>query len=205
MLDGSCYSIQLYGELAVHVERCAVDSIDTFQTQRMIAERLRETDLGLLRRMHRDPKVMETLGGVRSEAQTLEFLEQNLSHWDEYGYGLWVFRTKKDGRFVGRGGLRNVRMGDSTEVELAYALMAEFWGLGLATEMAQAILTIAFTRLGRTSVIAFSLPSNGASRRVMDKVGCRFERGTTRAGIPHVLYRVTYSQYLSQKDSRTPR
>ena len=83
--------------------------------------------------MHQDPRVMKTLGGVRSDLETQRFLETNLEHWHRNGYGLWIFRA--DTLFVGRAGLRQVEVGGSLEVELAYALMSEHWGKGLATEV----------------------------------------------------------------------
>ena len=116
--------------------------METFRTNRLIADRLRQEHLGELCHMHRDRKVMATLGGLRCDDQTRRFLQNNLDHWDRHGYGLWVFRDKVDGRFVGRGGLRNVEVGGNGEVELAYALIAEFWGKGLATEMAEASLMV---------------------------------------------------------------
>ena len=54
---------------------------------------------------------MATLGGVRSDLETRRFLETNLEHWQHHGYGLWVFRSRADGRFAGRGGLRQVPWG----------------------------------------------------------------------------------------------
>jgi [ribosomal protein S5]-alanine N-acetyltransferase len=165
-------------------------------TDHLIAERLRVEDLDELCRMHHDPRVMATLGGLRSDDQTRQFLRDNLRHWDRHGYGLWMFRAKPDGRFVGRGGLRNVHVGGHDEVEFAYALMAAFWGRGLATEMAEAILTVAFEHLGRADIVAFTLPTNQASRRVMEKVGCKFERNIVHAGLPHVLYRITREAYV---------
>ena len=171
-------------------------SIITFGTNRMIAERLRVEDLDELCRMHQDPRVMATLGGLRSDDQTRQFLRDSLRHWDRYGYGLWMFRAKPDGRFVGRGGLRNVHVGGHDEVEVAYALMAAFWGRGLATEMAEALLTVAFEHLGRADIVAFTLPTNRASRRVMEKVGCTFERDIVHAGQPHVLSRIKREEYV---------
>jgi RimJ/RimL family protein N-acetyltransferase len=76
-------------------------------------------------------------------------------------------------------------------VELAYALAAEYWNRGLATEMARAILNLAFERLGLTNVVCFTLPTNRASRRVMEKVGFDYEREVTHVGSSHVLYRIT--------------
>jgi ribosomal-protein-alanine N-acetyltransferase len=163
--------------------------IETFRTNRLSAERLRADHLGDLRRMHRDPRVMATLGGLRSEDQTCQFLRGNLEHWDRHGYGLWVFRDNEGGRFVGRGGLRHVPVGSADEVELAYALMAELWGRGLATEMTEALVTVAFEHLGVEEVVCFTLPTNLASRRVMEKVGFTFERELIHADLPHMLYR----------------
>jgi ribosomal-protein-alanine N-acetyltransferase len=173
-----------------------MESIMTFHTDRLIAERLRVDDLDELSRMHQDPSVMATLGGLRSDAQTRQFLRNNLRHWDRHGYGLWMFRAQADGRFVGRGGLRHLHVGGHDEVELAYALMAAFWGSGLATEMAKAIVTVAFEHLGMADIVAFTLATNQASRRVIEKVGGQLERDIVHAGLPHVLYRIKRAAYV---------
>ena len=140
--------------------------------------------------MHRDPAVMTTLGGLRSDEETASYLRDNLDHWDRYGYGMWLFRDVENGRFVGRAGLRNTRVGGGDEVELAYALVAEYWNRGLATEMALAILRLAFEQLGLTDIVCFTLPTNLASRRVMEKAGFEYERDIVHADQPHVLYRI---------------
>ena len=66
--------------------------------------------------MHRDRTVMATLGGIRSPARTRAFFGRNLRHWEQYGFGLWIFRDTTDGRFVGRGGLRHVTLHGRPEV-----------------------------------------------------------------------------------------
>jgi RimJ/RimL family protein N-acetyltransferase len=76
-------------------------------------------------------------------------------------------------------------------VGLACALAAEYWNRGLATETAQAILKLAFERLGLTNIVCFTLPTNRASRRFKEKVGFDYEPEVTHAGSPHVLYRIT--------------
>ena len=150
--------------------------------------------------MHRDPRVMATLapadapdGGVLSDEETQQFLHKHLDHWDRYGYGLWAFRDRADGRFVGRAGLYNTLVGGNDEVELAYALVAEYWNRGLATEMALAILRVAFDQLKMTDLVCFTLTTNRASQRVMEKAGFEYERDVVHAGLPHVLYRITAS------------
>jgi RimJ/RimL family protein N-acetyltransferase len=112
--------------------------IDTFCTDRLIGDRLYADHLGELCQMHQNAKVMATLAGIRSDDETQRFLYRELEHWNRYGFRLWVFCDKTDGQFVGRGGLRNTHVGGNDEVELTYALICEYWGKGLATEMAEA-------------------------------------------------------------------
>jgi RimJ/RimL family protein N-acetyltransferase len=133
---------------------------------------------------------MTTLGGVRSDEETRGFLQESLDHWERHGYGFWMFQTRSDGLFVGRAGLRHLQIEGQDEIELAYALRAEAWGQGLATEIARKLLTVAFGELHLDSVVAFTLPTNRASRRVMEKSGFEFERNIVHADLPHVLYRI---------------
>ena len=65
----------------------------------------------------------------------------------------------------------------------------EFWGRGLATEIAAAIVRMAFDDLGLPSVIALTVPDHVKSQRVMTKVGMTYERHVMHAGLQHVLYR----------------
>jgi RimJ/RimL family protein N-acetyltransferase len=65
----------------------------------------------------------------------------------------------------------------------------ERWRQGLATELARAAVEVAFDDLDLDEIVAFTLPDNIASRRVMEKAGFTYDRDIQRAGIPHVLYR----------------
>ncbi len=163
--------------------------VSSFETARLRAERLRSDHFDALSRMHQDPRVMATLGGLRTPEEARRFLNDNLAHWDRYGFGLWLVTGRDDGAFAGRGGFRHVRVGGNDEIELAYAVAADRWGQGLATEMAAAMLTIGFRDLGLPEVVCFTMTSNRASRRVMEKLGFTYERNIVYANLPHVLYR----------------
>jgi [ribosomal protein S5]-alanine N-acetyltransferase len=160
-----------------------------FQTARIHAERLSPGHLAELCAMHSDARVMATLGGVRSDAATRDYLAANLSHWERHGYGLWVLRDDR-GRFVGRAGIRHLVIEGRPEIELAYSLLADYWGRGLATEIASALLDIAWTQLSLPNLVAFTMVENLASQRVMQRVGFSFEREFEHAGVPCVLYRI---------------
>lgn len=165
--------------------------IETFTTHRLLAQRLQFQHLNELDRMHQDSQVMATLGGIRSDEETRLFILNNLHHWQQYGFGLWIFRDKVNNQFVGRAGLRNTNVEGMNEVELAYALMPKFWGKGLATEMGEQILKIGFELLNLHEIICFTLTSNEASQRVMEKLGFKYECEIIHASLPHLLYRLT--------------
>lgn len=165
------------------------------ETARLVLSRIGADDLADLCRMHRDEQVMATLGGVRSDEVSADILAQLMAHWDEHGFGYWMARDRVGGSFAGRGGLRRVVVGGGPEVELGYALMADHWRRGLAVELASACVRIGFDTLGCADLVAFTLPTNARSRRVMERIGFRYERDVIWAGMPHVLYRLSAAEW----------
>ena len=111
-----------------------------------------------------------------------------LGHGEEPGLGIFVFRERATGRFVGRGALRRIEIGGADEVEVGYAVAADVWGHGLATEMAAGLAAHAEAN-GLRDLVAYTEPSNAASRRVMEKVGFHYERDVDHHGRAQVLYR----------------
>lgn len=178
-------------------------TLDAFATPRLFGERLTPDHLPEIRRMHEDARVMATLGGVRTEAQTLDYLERNLAHWDRYGFGLWIVRDATREQIVGRACVRHLDVEGAAEVEIGYALYPEWWRQGLATEIANKCLAIGRGDLGLRSLVAVTLPTNLGSRRVMEKVGLAYERHFMHAGMPHVLYRTAAIGYSSSASTVT--
>jgi RimJ/RimL family protein N-acetyltransferase len=180
-----------------------ISSIDTFGTERLTAERLRPEHLCDYVRLFQDVRVMATLspdGKPLPAQEVARWLQLSLDQWDRHHCGFWAIRTKEGNRFVGRAGLKNVDMLGKNEVELAYALLPEFWGQGLATEISTAILELAFKTIGLAEVVCFTLTTNLASQRVMEKVGFQFERAGMHADLPHVFYRLTSAQFSAHVD-----
>src|SRR5262245_62062923 len=119
-------------------------AIEKASTKRLMLTRVRESDLTQFLLMYSDPCVMATMGGVRSEEQTLELVRIDLTHWERHGFGRWIVRDLSTGEFVGRGGLRHCTIGGRDEVELGYAFLPQFWGQGLATELAEESVRVGF-------------------------------------------------------------
>ena len=164
---------------------------DRIRTERLELRRPVTGHLDDLVSMHLDPRMMETLGGLRSAEQSREDLSRMMAHWDANGFGLYFVHGGHDDRFMGRAGLKRVHVGGRDEVEVGYSIVADAWGQGLATEAAQRLVRLAFDDLALAEVVSFTLPHNAASRRVMEKAGFIYERDGTYADLPHVFYRLS--------------
>jgi ribosomal-protein-alanine N-acetyltransferase len=161
------------------------------ETQRLLGEPLRVRHAELLRPLLEDERVGRTLGGVLTPKQIREQCRYLQQKWQRDGFGYWVWREKATGALIGRGGLGTTHVGGRDEVEIGWAVMADRWGEGFATEMGRASARHAFGRLGLIDVVAFTLVDNVASRRVMEKLGFAHERDVLHAAMPHALYRLT--------------
>jgi [ribosomal protein S5]-alanine N-acetyltransferase len=164
--------------------------VDSFHTARLSAERVTAAHWLDLRRMDENAGFMSLLGGVRDTAGTAAYLEMNLKHWADYGFGMWMLRDRASNAVIGRAILRHLDVEGVDEVETGYGFLPACWGRGLATEIAQACVRIGFDQLGLESVVAVTTPANTASQRVMQKAGLVYERDIVHAGIPHVLFRI---------------
>jgi RimJ/RimL family protein N-acetyltransferase len=109
------------------------------------------------------------------------------AHWRAHGFGPWI--VGEQGRTVACGGL-GLRLLDGTAVlELAWAVIPDVWGRGIATSIGHEALVLAAAR-GAREVVALTRMDNLASRRVMGKLGMVPIRELKHVGYPHVLYRV---------------
>ena len=167
-------------------------TIERVQTPRLTCERLRMEHVPEMLGLLGDPRVARTLWpgapppGKREVVQSTREKER---HWERYGFGLWVLRDQATGESVGRGGLQWTYIAGRNQVEVGWVIVPERWRQGLATELARVSIEVAFGPLGLDEIIAFALPDNVASRRVMEKTGFVFERDIVHAALPHVLYR----------------
>ncbi len=168
-----------------------VSSIEWVQTERLVCERLRMEHVPEVARLLRDPRVASWLWlrGAPSEREVADNTAEKERHWARYGFGLWLLRDRDTGEAVGWGGLQWTYVVGFNQVEAAWAIHPDRWGQGLATEMARAAVDVAFGALELHELIAFTLPHNLASRRVMEKAGFVFDRDIVYAGRTHVLYR----------------
>jgi RimJ/RimL family protein N-acetyltransferase len=143
---------------------------------------------------------MATLGGIRNNTETKYFFEQQLTHWKKYGYGEWIVFEKASDCFIGRCGLRCIIINEKYEIEVGYKLLSDFWGRGLATELAETTIWVAFEKLRLPELVCYTTQNNQASIRVMEKVGFSYECDIVKNNQRHVFYRLKRSIWKSRNN-----
>lgn len=97
------------------------------------------------------------------------------------GWLSWFIIDPGTRSVVGSVGLKG-RPDDEGTVELGYSIAPARWGAGLATEADGALLDWALAQPGVRRVVAEARPENGASQRVLAKLGFAPARGAQREG-----------------------
>jgi RimJ/RimL family protein N-acetyltransferase len=177
------------GRLTPAIKATAPTELDT---PRMRGEPLGPEHEAEMAELTLDARVYRTLwpwSYPPTRADVRSSLADKRRHWERYGFGLWLLRDRSTGELAGRGGLQYTDALGGYAVEAAWAILPERWGHGLATELAQASVQVAFDSLGLPEIIAITLPDNAASRRVMGKAGFAYDRDIVHVGLAHVLYR----------------
>lgn len=160
------------------------------ETRRLILRRQVPADLDSLFALYRDPEVVRYIPDApRTYAEAKEELEWFMNgHPQHPELGLWATVHKETGKFVGRCGLLPWTIDQRAEVEVAYLLAKAYWGQGLGTEAAQAIVRYAFEQLHLSRVVCMIEPENQASLKVARKIGMTLEKAMEDEKGPYLLY-----------------
>jgi RimJ/RimL family protein N-acetyltransferase len=160
------------------------------ETPRLVLRRLLPGDLDSLFRLYRDPEIRRYFpDGTLTYEQTKEELEWFLDgHPQHPELGLWAALHKESNAFVGRCGLLPWTIEGRPEVEVAYLLDKAYWGQGLGTEAARAILHYGFEQLDLSRLICMVYPDNQASRKVALNIGMTLEKEMEDEQGPYLLY-----------------
>ena len=168
------------------------------QTARLRLEPIAPRHIDDVLRLHADPEVAQWLGPVRDREWFESRLEQSAAAWVD-GVDYWMAYVLATGALVGRGGLAAAEVEGEPVHELAWALVRDSWGRGLAVELATAAADLAFDELGLDDVVAFTTPTNVRSRRVMERLGMTYVRDFVRADLPHVLYALSPDTWRARR------
>jgi len=177
------------------------------ETARLILRTWKHEDADTYYQINQDPKVIELLPGPLTMGQINDFISAVNKQQEKQGYTLWAVELKETGDFMGFIGLNYIDWEShfTPTVEVGWRLGSQYWGKGYATEGAHASLAYGFNRGRLKEIVAFTVPKNVRSIRVMEKIGLKRDvnGGFAHPKLPpdhpfsqHVLYRLTVDEYL---------
>lgn len=162
------------------------------ETERLVLCQFKLEDLDALVQLRADPEVMRYIGD-QSREKVEQRLRYYISHYESHGFGMWAVIDKSTGAMAGWCGL--VFLDETPEVEVGYGVARDYWGRGLMTEAARASLRYGFERVGLERIVAVAMPENTASRRIMEKLGMRYEKNVFHYGHDLVYYAITREDF----------
>jgi RimJ/RimL family protein N-acetyltransferase len=171
------------------------------ETERLLLRPWREEDREPFYRLNSDARVMEFFPECLSRTESDSLVERINEHFKKHGFGSFAAELREDQTFIGFVGLAvpSFEAHFTPCVEIGWRLAADYWGRGLATEGARAVVKYAFDELALDALVSFTVPRNIRSRRVMEKIGMTynasddFDHPNLPEGDPlrrHVLYRL---------------
>lgn len=159
------------------------------ETERLILRQFTQDDASNLFELNSDPEVVRFTPDANQPIDYTiiqnQLLPKYIAYYEKYaGYGVWAAIEKSSQEFIGWFYFRPVvyasyfdsALANPSDIELGYRLRKNAWGKGYATEGAKALIFKGFSELGTQRVVAVALAVNLASRRVMEKVGLKFEK-----------------------------
>jgi RimJ/RimL family protein N-acetyltransferase len=145
-------------------------------------------DLPALIEHRSDPEVNKYLGGTR--LQNPEALGKRIRFYmacyESHGFGMCPMILKKTGEIIGSAGLQP--LDGTNEIEVGYSLAKKYWGQGLGTEAARAWLEHGFRNFGLDRIVAVANTENWGSRRIMEKLGMKYEKEEYHYGSDCAFY-----------------
>lgn len=156
---------------------------DPVLTPRLILRDITDADAEALFELDSDPEVMRHIGvrpagdvaGYRERIRTV-YVAWQAHPW----HGIWIVCDRTDGAFLGWVFARpaNVHMFAGAigwtrpdEIEIGFRYRRSAWGRGIATEAATPLVARALADPATTAVVGCALKGNGASLRVLEKLG----------------------------------
>jgi RimJ/RimL family protein N-acetyltransferase len=171
----------------------------TFKTNRLILRPWRDEDLAPLFAINGDPESMRYFAATMTRAESDAWAARMRAHFAAHGWGFWVVAEAATGGFVGVVGLMTIpwQAAFTPAVEIGWRISKQFRRQGYAEEAARAALEFGFGTLGLAFIVAFTVPGNAASWKLMAKLGMHQAGEFDHPRLPeghhyrrHLLYRL---------------
>lgn len=136
------------------------------ETERLYLRELMQTDFQSLCKILQDEQTMYAYEGAFNDAEVQEWLDRQISRYQEFGFGPWAVILKETDEMIGQCGLSMQQWKDEEKLEIGYLFQRRYWHKGYATEAARACREYAFETLHAAEVCSIIRDTNIPSQRV---------------------------------------
>lgn len=150
-----------------------------FTSSRLLLRPVIPGDADCLFRIYGDPQTQQfnPAGPYPSLDYARETLRSWLEHSNQPGFGHWAIILQENPQeIIGFGGLTPRVVCGYHINNLGYRFATQWWGKGLATEFARAVVAWGFEQGKLNEISAVIRPGHSASQHVLEKTGFHFER-----------------------------
>lgn len=179
------------------------------ETPRLHLRQWQDSDFLPFATMCADPEVMRYFPTVQTRDESMVMAKRCQDLIATHGWGPWAAEEKQTGNFIGFIGLHipSMALPFSPCVEIAWRLATSYWGKGLASEAASAVLDVGFGQINLAEIVSFTALPNLKSQAVMQRIGMQrlysFEHPNVPIGSPlrtHILFSIAQQHWLKNND-----
>lgn len=147
------------------------------ETERLYLRTWQDKDVGPFAEMCADPTVMRYFPDVMTPSKSRDLISRCIEKQEKDGFCMAPVEIKSTGEFLGFVGLNRPTYAAPLPfepcVEIGLRLKQSSWGKGYASEAATAWLRFGFETIGLDEIVAFTIPANEPSQKVMRRIGMR--------------------------------
>ncbi|WP_297679840.1 glutamine-hydrolyzing GMP synthase [Helicobacter sp.] len=187
----------------------SVANVFVCESERVFLRPYTQADFVALHRILSDKKTMYAWGHGFSKKESQEWLDKQLAHYQQYGFGIWAIVEKQSGEIIGNAGLNyaeiNLKGKTQEVVEIGYLLHHDFWDKGYGSEAARMCVKYGFETLGLEEVYCLIKEDNLSSLKVakklsMQKVG-EYLKSYKGKKINHLVFKLKKNVWQGLENS----
>ncbi|MDQ3930907.1 MAG: GNAT family N-acetyltransferase [Chloroflexota bacterium] len=183
----------------VTADRATFADPEPIETERLRLRIFRPDDVDRVAPYFADPEVMKWMStGQPVPRERVELaISRFIERFRENGFGLFAVELKESGTVIGHCGI--IYLDNTPEVEIGYLLGQPYWGKGYATEAATAARDFGFNVVGLQRLVGIIRPGNVRSRRVLEKIGLRYEKDAFYYNMDCKYFALNRGEYERQR------
>jgi ribosomal-protein-alanine N-acetyltransferase len=162
------------------------------ETDRLILRHFTPDDAEFIRELLNEPGWKKYIGdrSINTLDDARTYIDKLRVSYRDFGFGLYAVELKESGALIGMCGLLKRETLD--DVDVGFAMLEKFQGMGYAREAAQGTLDHARDGIGIRRVVAITTEDNEVSGRVLERIGMKYEGPITLGNETLRLFTVAF-------------